>query len=189
MDVESGAPALFPSVHQPADIRAAPPEAFYQDIAARAGLTVSNPSTPADQRALGELLGSTLASLEPLVTKGRLKPGKYSYRNRLRGALAPFAPPEPKGLAEREVVEFEVTAEHLTLLANAWWDGPGMNPKRPYGGASYFEADMARILGLPTTTGPDGALADHAEELRLTRLHHEMVCVLQIFLENADPPA
>ena len=72
-----------------------------------------------------------------------------------------------------------VTAEHLKLLRNAVWECSMEDPKRPYGDMTYFEIDMARILGIPLAAGGRPRPQD---ERRLDQLHRETLPALQAFL-------
>ena len=86
----------------------------------------------------------------------------------------------------RDGSSFTVTADHLALLANANIQGPFVDCKRPYGDMTYFEIDMARILGVEFTRDDKGRPRFTKEQLaRFDRLHHEMQRVLQVFVEHA----
>jgi len=75
-----------------------------------------------------------------------------------------------------------VTAAHLALLRNANWQCGMVDPKRPYGDMTYFEIDMARILGIPLAA--DGKPSPD-DQRRLDQLHDETLPALAAFLAHA----
>jgi hypothetical protein len=95
----------------------------------------------------------------------------------------------------REVREFTVRPEHLTLLRHAYvsWDyaefgAPSINAKRPYGN-SYVVRDLARILEEPDEVWEEGVKVGFVVEeaaQRLVRLHGETVFALQIVLATGE---
>ena len=122
---------------------------------------------------------------------GSLPVGTYSY-SRPSSELYGHAPLVTK---LDSPVEFEVTSEHLTLLRHLVTrfqvttdEGDvlvGFDSKRPYGDYSYFQAEMALHLGLPTSSNEKGQTQiDSATEQRMNRLHEEMEIVVQIFLQH-----
>lgn len=83
--------------------------------------------------------------------------------------------------------EVTVTDQHFRLLREADWRTATMDCKRPYGDFTYYQADMARILGLPVTADAEGkATLRDADEERLSLLHNEMQWVVQAFIEHAE---
>ncbi|RQS68906.1 DNA damage-inducible protein D [Burkholderia sp. Bp8963] len=101
---------------------------------------------------------------------------------------------------------FELRDEHLTLLrAAVWWTVdansiddvlgeddlwpmPMIDGKRPYGNSSYFQLDMADLLGEPYRHDLRGhAVDDPAKDARLEHLHQETLAALQVFLAHAEP--
>ena len=180
--VEAGAPAILFSPLQ----LGAEDEIPYEDVAARAGLSVNHPPSEADRRRLDRLIQELPEALAQLLARGRLEPGTYTYRNPL--VDFPFAaetlPAELATLATSAVVSFAFTAQHAALLRGADWRQLAMNPKRPYGDMTCFELDMARILGEPgPRTGPARLSAE--QERRLQALHAETLPALQVHLEHA----
>jgi hypothetical protein len=155
--VESGAPALLPSL--------AVLDAEEPDVPEAAELT---------------------AALEAFLERGRLEPGRYTCRNPLAGhpMASRLLPPSAASTATQAEVAFTVTAEHLKLLRAQRWESLMVNPKRPYGDMSYFELDMAEVLGEPVVQDEDGQLPEGQVE-RLGRLHEETVAALQVFLQHA----
>jgi hypothetical protein len=181
--VETGAPMILVSPLE--EFRS---DAFYADVASRAGIVVASPLSKADRKTIEDFLNAFLDKFEAFRKTARLKPGRYQYTNPLREKSLDWAiPPGMPELATQELVNFEVTQEHLTLLRRASWEGPGVDPKRPYGDLTYYEAEMAEILDLPTKRDSTGALAEPGEEKRLTRLHEETLCALQVFVQFAEP--
>ena len=99
-----------------------------------------------------------------------------------------------KAVPERQVFHFQ--QKHLTLLRHMsvrhsfkTEDGEilvGIDPKRPYGDFSYFEAEMALILKRPTTRNEKNQVELNDElEAEMTTLHNEMTLAVQVFLQNA----
>jgi hypothetical protein len=185
--VESGAPAVVISPLQIGDGEEQPTPAVYADIARRAGLPMSNPPTAAEKQQVDDLVADLPEALAQLLAHGRLEAGTYRYENPL--VELPFAskmlPPEIAALAKERVVSFALTGRHVALLRHARWRGLFMNPKRPYGDFTYFELDMAEILGEQVARTADGKLPDK-EEQRLWKLHTETLPALQLYLQKAS---
>lgn len=100
---------------------------------------------------------------------------------------------------------FELKQEHLTLLKAAQWctaDGdminamlaedpdiwplPYVDCKRPYGDCSYYQIDMAELLGQPYEFDEDDDVVEDADkDERLERLHMETLAALQVCLTYA----
>lgn len=130
---------------------------------------------------------------------GTLPPGRYPVPAEMKEA---FDFPESGVDAQGG---FHLRKAHLTLLrAAVWrevnarslqavlregerfWPMPYIDGKRPYGDASYYQVDMARLLGKPYPMDAKGyAVADPAKDARLERLHYEMLAALQVFLAHA----
>jgi hypothetical protein len=155
-------------------------------VAARVGLPVSDPPSEAEKQRLDTLMQELPEALALLLAHGRLEAGTYSYPNPL--AEIPFAaemlPPELAALATTPVVSFAYTQQHASLLRHARWSRLCMNPKRPYGDMTYFELDMAEILGEPVARSQDGRLPAE-QERRLQALHAETLPALQVYLQQA----
>ncbi len=127
---------------------------------------------------------------------GRLPPGRYNVPAEMREA---FDFPE-SGVDANGT--FTLRAEHLTLLRAAdwreaegpalqavlregdrFWPAPYIDGKRPYGNASFYQIDMARLLGDPYPLDANGyAITEPAKDARLARLHGETLAALQVFL-------
>lgn len=142
-----------------------------------------------EHRALGEALGVFLLN-------ATLKPGRYAYHNTLAkldaDRVTDVFRDEATG-ASPEHVTFDVTGEHLALMAhlNLEWDEafdvPGIDARQPYGAFTHFTGKMAAHLGIAVRADGDGDLAMPDDlDTRLSRLHHEMQPALQIFLRFAD---
>ncbi|MDR0274684.1 MAG: hypothetical protein LBI48_04970 [Burkholderiaceae bacterium] len=130
------------------------------------------------ENALGEKLNegssAVLSRLEKIVCafflNARFMAGSYSLRQ------------SPEG-----TTSFMVTHEHVRLLRAANWRAAMIDCKRPYGDDTHYTNDMARILGLPITRGPQGDAQIGAEaEARMGALHEEMRFVLQAYIEHAE---
>lgn len=132
------------------------------------------------------------------IARAQMVPGKYTVPADM---AAYFSTPD-NGVASDG--SFAFTKEHAALLKGAnWrvvdqdnigevlatpdmWPMPYIDGKRPYGDMSYYQLDMARLLGEPYVIGPDkSAVPDEAKDARLEALHGEMTAALQIFLSNA----
>lgn len=126
--------------------------------------------------------------------------------------LDPGTYPTPRELWDWSGVQrdgaFELRAEHITLLkGSCWtvvdqynigdvlemdnsWPMPYIDGKYPYGERSYFQLDMADLLGEPYSIAPDEyTVEDDDKDERLERLHEELMPALQVFLANASVPA
>ncbi|WP_313625676.1 hypothetical protein [Achromobacter sp.] len=130
---------------------------------------------------------------------GRLRPGRYAVPVEMREA---FDFPESAVDAQGE---FNLNKEHLVFLRDlAWrvaddrdlqavlregdrfWPMPYVDGKRPYGNSSYYQVDMAKLLGEPYPLDAKGyAIRDPAKDARLARLHYEMLAALQVFLRHS----
>jgi hypothetical protein len=184
--MEAGVPAVLPSPELLAD-EGGP--AFYLDLARRAGLEDSDPPSAAQSQQLDVLMAELPEALAQLLAHGRLEPGTYDYANPLVGleASANFLPEELRDLAKQPTVRFALTDSHLKLLRRARWEQLFMNAKRPYGDMTYFELDMAEILGEPTQRNAEGHLPE-AQAQRLWKLHVETLQALQLYLQRAEIP-
>lgn len=130
---------------------------------------------------------------------GGLAPGRYALPPQRREAFDfPDSGVDAQG-------RFELRREHLTLLraanwreagpgeldavlreGDAFWPMPFIDGKRPYGDSSYYQIDMARLLGKPYPVGADGrAITDPATDARLEKLHWQTAAALQVLLARA----
>jgi len=161
--VESGAPALMLS---PFGVDEDLTPQLLKDVAARAGIK------DADKKQIETLLLEMPDALETFVEHAKIEPGTYEYDNPI--AELPFAenvvPDDLKSYAHEKHIKFTLTAQHITLLHHARWNGVFMNPKRPYGDMTTFEIDMAEILKVPR------------DDKAMWKLHTEMMPALQVVL-------
>ena len=121
-----------------------------------------------------------------------LPPGDYEYQKPESDVFEHH----PDLEAKPEVRVFQFKEKHLKLIRSmsvrnsyTFEDGKvlvGVDPKRPYGDLTYFEADMARVLGLPVGRNErnEFQLAPEVEQ-EMARLHLEMEMAVQVFLRNA----
>lgn len=130
---------------------------------------------------------------------GGLAPGRYAVPPQRREAFDfPDSGVDAQG-------RFELRREHLTLLraanwreagpgelaavlreGDAFWPMPFIDGKRPYGDSSYYQIDMARLLGKPYPVSADGrAITDPATDARLEKLHWQTAAALQVVLAHA----
>lgn len=185
--IEAGAPAVLCSpllVTEESEHQSA---ALYTDVAARAGLKLGSPPSDADRSRIDELLRELPQALAQFVQHASLRPGEYSYRNPLAGDLKGARAPGGAPGNPPETVTFAYTADHAKLLRHANWRGLFMDPKRPYGDMTFFELDMAEILGESLPLGRDGAPSfAPGQQERYDRLHAEMLEALQVFLVHAQ---
>lgn len=130
---------------------------------------------------------------------GMLRPGRYAVPAEMKEA---FDFPESGVDAQGR---FTLQQAHLTLLrAAVWrevdakslqavlregerfWPMPYIDGKRPYGDASYYQIDMAHLLGEPYPVDAKGyAVIDPVRDARLKRLHYETLAALQVFLAHS----
>ncbi len=181
--VESGAPAVLVS---PLLMEGAEGEALEADFARRAGVPFATPPN-AEQRAHAQrLIAEMPEALAQVLEHGTLAPGSYEYENPLvQFAFAAQSLPEDLvHLATDRRVRFSFTKEHAALLRRARWEGLWMNPKRPYGDMTYFELDIAEILGEHAQRDSRGRFPEEVDQ-RLGRLHEETLPALQLFLLRA----
>lgn len=146
----------------------------------------------------------TLAELGHLVpvfvtTAGTLAPGRYTIPPALRKLFA-F-----KESGVDASGRFEFRAAHLAVLRGAnWttadansiddvlaegdiWPMPYIDGKRPYGDRTYYQFDMAELLGEPyKRDGRGNLIKDAKKDARLERLHYETLAALQVFLMHAE---
>ncbi len=130
---------------------------------------------------------------------GKLSPGRYDVPAEMREA---FDFPE-SGVGADGM--FTLRDAHLMLLRAADWreaEGPALQAvlregdrfwpmpyidgKRPYGSASFYQIDMARLLKAPYPLDARGyAVTEPAKDARLARLHAETLAALQVFLRHS----
>jgi hypothetical protein len=103
-----------------------------------------------------------------------------------RYTLAPPVPPSEGFAGALELTEFSVSTDHVRLLQQTDWRGPTINTKRPYGRAVYCEVDIARVLGIPIPELHDGESLPSELQSRLEALHHDLLFVLQAYLQHAE---
>lgn len=130
---------------------------------------------------------------------GQLTPGRYALPAQRRQAFDfPDSGVDAQGF-------FELRHEHLTLLraanwrdasqgaleavlreGDAYWPMPYIDGKRPYGDSSFYQIDMARLLGEPYALDARGyAITEPAKDARLAGLHWQMAAALQVFLAHS----
>ncbi len=177
------------------------PEKPFGSVSTRAAIArAAKLGSSKDTRRLKAIYSEIGYALQSVLWYGELEPGVYSVPHPLNGEWSWLdrlardykKSPEPK------VIEFEFKETHRRLLAQAilrwtnWPEGlgddhmnptPGIDPKRPYGERTYYQADMAEILGMPVKDG-DKPLTEQQEKALVT-LHHEMKRALQVFVVKA----
>lgn len=130
---------------------------------------------------------------------GRLAPGRYAIPAQRREAFDfPNSGVDAQG-------NFQLRGEHLVLLraaswhdaskgaleavlreGDAYWPMPYIDGKRPYGDSSFYQIDMAQLLGEPYALDARGyAMTEPAKDARLASLHWETAAALQVFLAHA----
>ena len=181
LPVESGAPGVDP--RQP--LRGADSSASSVQLAQQ--LLATDDAALAMRR-----LVEVARWVYPFVERARLAPGRYAVPAELQAQL----PGVQQG-------QFQLRAEHLTLLRGAIWQeltGPSLDAvlaesteaeplwpmpfidgKRPYGDRSYYTIDMAELLGSPFALDARGhAIIVPARDAALKRLHEETLTALQL---------
>jgi hypothetical protein len=107
---------------------------------------------------------------------GRFASGRY--------ALVPPVPRSEAFADAPDLYSFDVTANHLRLYQKtSWREAPLVDSKRPYGTTDNL-GDVARIFGIPVPPDPEEFPPDTEAQLR--RLHHEVMFVLQAYLQHAE---
>lgn len=139
-----------------------------------------------DPAELAALYFDVMAALPTFAQTATLAPGSYHL--------------------EAEDVDIDFTAEHAKLIPAIRWAAidandltdeltPGPDPsipgggwqirsinfKRPFGDMTYFQLDMAEILGIPTA----GELSPESEE-HLNQVYDELHQALQVFVVHAQ---
>lgn len=153
---------------------------------------------PSDQAGLDQTHQQMGQALETFLEQATLAPGDYTFPNKFKQfppSLRAFIMPALFNSWERygewrkmpapteDTITFHLTDEHLKLLRALrvrWRDGyEGIWEKRPYGDMTYFELDMAEILGI--------AHDDEFTEDQLSyfhQLHTDMLNALPVFLKH-----
>jgi hypothetical protein len=141
-----------------------------------------------------QLLAEVCLWIPEFVASATLAPGSYRL------------PPDFSPEAEL----FEFRSEHLTLLhAALWrevsaddlpyalaneehdqalWPMPYIDGKRPYGDRSYYQIDMAELLGQPYAKDAQGRYILRPEkDAALEQLHQQTRSALQVLLMHGTP--
>ena len=64
---------------------------------------------------------------------------------------------------------------------------PYIDGKRPYGDRSYYQIDIAEILGQPYAMNAKGRpILEASKDAKLAQLHRQSLAALQVFLMHAD---
>jgi hypothetical protein len=83
-----------------------------------------------------------------------------------------------------ELSSFDVTANHLRLFQKtSWSSAPVIDSKRPYGTTDYL-GDAARAFGIPVP--PDPLEFPPDTQAQLQGMHHDVLFVLQAYLQHAE---
>jgi hypothetical protein len=157
-----------------------------------------------DETLAARLVAELGLLVAPYVGAGaELAPGRYALPADVAAELAS---------AEAAITlegQFDFTAQHAALLKGFnWtsvdaamveyvleedtetWPMPYVDGKYPYGECSYFQIDMARILGEPYALDDSGdMIGDADKDERLENLHYQTLTALQVFLVHATPLA
>lgn len=155
-----------------------------------------------DDEALATRLLAELGLLiSEFVSTAQLKPGRY--------ALPADMPKLSAQHTASQSGEFDFQTEHQLLLKAAqWrevsshniddvldsetgdeqiWPMPYIDGKRPYGDRSYYQIDMAEILGQPYAMNAKGRpILEASKDAKLAQLHRQSLAALQVFLMHAD---
>jgi sulfur relay (sulfurtransferase) DsrC/TusE family protein len=150
-------------------------------------------------------------ALTRMLRHGSLNPGDYpalnvKHQDILKMMSGYFEDDSPANMAALGLTldgKFRLTSEHLKLIKTlmfAWpdeeqasdridrgdWPAPTMDPKRPYGDMTYFQKDIADILGLKVETKDGEKVLSEVQEKAMQHLHWQMLGALQVFIENAE---
>ena len=141
----------------------------------------------------------TARNIYTFIEKAKLEPGVYRLPEH---ADTPYD--KEHGVAADG--SFTLKQEHMTLLRHMRWHFPrpeeipelmneGVYPfpltesKRPYGDFTWFEYEMAEILGEPFALKPDGnAVEDPEKDKRMETLHYETLPALRVMFLYANMP-
>jgi hypothetical protein len=143
-------------------------------------------------------ISGVATALAVFLKFGKIAAGKYVIPNTVRHHYQqPVIRADVEGnsieIPQNEPIEFELTEQHIKLLhaANAaalvYFGAAGINSRKPYGNMTYFEIDMAHILGRPVYRDQNGSPSFTEEEIEFFRkLHHEMLFAMPAFLAHAE---
>jgi len=129
--------------------------------------------------------------LEILLQNAQLVPGNYKFENRLIGkGYSKHLDP----LYSHHTVTFEITNQHVKLLRKLWvgWEdylyALAVHVKRPFGDATFFELDMADILGIDISVAKNGDIStsDREKLNNLYELYLELVPAMQVLLNFGE---
>lgn len=183
--VESGAPGIYP--FQPL---------LGQGSALHIARSIlKNPDPALAVRLLAELN----LLVVPIIEQADFAPGRYCVPLEQRENFdTPASGVDAQGY-------FELQPAHVKLVKRALWrvpDGeavreylahddcwpmPVIDGKRPYGDFTWFQVDMARILGEPYRCDAIGyPIDDEAKDERLERLHFQTLPALQVMFACAQ---
>jgi hypothetical protein len=155
---------------------------------------------------LDDLHESMGVALEIGLETAQLQPGEYPYGNYFQKFqfpdLSSFMPPlfdtwerysayKHMPVPQGDSITFQLTDEHLKLLRKLRvdWNQPqsytGINFKRPYGDMTYFELDLAAILGI-TVPYDEHKEVHFSDEQRsyFHTLHTDMLFALPVLLRQ-----
>jgi hypothetical protein len=168
---------------------------------------VASPADGSDDSHFEEKWGAALPGLidklDHFFQDAHLEPGTYTFANQyypliksgeLKGGSIPLNSDSDElviPIPLTENVTFTVTQDHLKLLRHMntrryQADIEIMDPKRPYGGMTYFFIDMAAALGRPLMRDRKGDPQLSRQEVKdYQRLHGEMLWAVTAFLRYA----
>ena len=210
VDLEAGGPAVLgysATFHDDDDTAPYSVQDRHADLCHILALDASTSRLSAElEQELDRLHASMGTALEVALDTAQLNPGTYSYPNYFATIESPvldrLMPPQFEGeespsenaylpVPTGDTITFELTAEHLRLLRalRIDWREPnslvGINFKRPYGDMTYFELDMADILGIPVPRDEQQQPNFSDEYLSyFHRLHAEMLFALPVLLRH-----
>jgi hypothetical protein len=192
IEVEAGAPVI--DVEMPFGSTE-----IHRDVARILGHPGVFPAPPsgtprerAGQMEVVELPAGLLQAVEILLDAGKLRPGSYTVINGMRERIAVGKAPSFYDAASPKIpatptFPFQVTEDHLKLIAHANFNFFGFDLKRPYGDMTYYWLDIADALGveIPPRTA-DGYAFTPEQIARFDRLHGEMLFTFQALLQYAQ---
>lgn len=130
-----------------------------------------------------------LHGLQIALLYGELAEGEYLYEKPADVVTSPLVERLPSPSRFRFTGEHRELLKHMALELEQDWDTeelrPGVDPKRPYGAFTYYQAEMAMHLGREVKKNDRGEVIISMEvEEEMTELHYAMQAALQVFLRN-----
>ncbi len=136
-------------------------------------------------------------ALQVVLRFASIQPGTYRIANRIKehykeAKVQADAEGRSIPIPQEDEIEFTLSAKHIDLLRHAntdalmYFGACGFNSRCPYGDLSCWQQTVAHVLGLPVYRDQNGSPLFSEQELeRFTKLHHDMLVALPVFLAHA----